>query len=148
MSKVHDRRLTEAVRDHRSISSVHVLLSNISQHGYSILFALVLAEAIGLPVPAALALLFAGGSSAKGPLQLGFVLLASLSAMLIGDTLLFLLGRHTGWWLLGVLCKVSLNPESCILRSAESFYRKGRILLVFAKFVPGINSLAPHLPAA
>jgi membrane protein DedA with SNARE-associated domain/rhodanese-related sulfurtransferase len=121
------------------------LLSNISQHGYSILFALVFAEAIGLPVPAALALLFAGGSSAKGPLQLGLVLLTSLSAMLIGDILLFLLGRHTGWWLLGLLCKVSLNPESCILRSAESFYRRGRLLLVFSKFVPGINSLAPPL---
>lgn len=120
-------------------------LLNITQHGYSILFALVFAEAIGLPIPSALALLIAGGASATGSLQLGFVLLTSFSAMLLGDGLLFLLGRYTGWWLLGVLCKISLNPESCILRSAESFYRKGRIMLVVGKFVPGINTLAPPL---
>jgi membrane protein DedA with SNARE-associated domain/rhodanese-related sulfurtransferase len=121
------------------------LLWNIAEYGYSILFAVVFAEALGLPVPAALALLIAGTASAKGPLQLGFVLLTSFSAMLAGDALLFLLGRYTGWWLLGILCKISLNPESCILRSAESFHRHGRIMLVFAKFVPGINSLAPPL---
>jgi membrane protein DedA with SNARE-associated domain/rhodanese-related sulfurtransferase len=124
---------------------MHTLLLDITRHGYSILFTLVFAEAVGLPVPAALALLIAGGISAKGPLQLGFVLLTSFSAMLLGDALLFFLGRYTGWWLLGLLCKISLNPESCILRSAESFYRHGRIMLVFAKFVPGINTLAPPL---
>ncbi|HMF75716.1 MAG TPA: VTT domain-containing protein [Bryobacteraceae bacterium] len=121
------------------------LLSNITHHEYSILFALIFAEAIGLPVPAALALLIAGGAGARDPAQLGFVLLTALSAMLLGDILMFLLGRHTGWWLLGILCKISLNPESCILRSAESFHRRGRIMLVFAKFVPGINTMAPPL---
>ncbi len=115
------------------------------QHGYSILFAVVFAEAIGLPLPAALAMLIAGGSSAKDPLHLGLVLLTSFSALLLGDALLFLLGRYTGWWLLGMLCKLSLNPDSCILRSAESFHRHGRTMLVLAKFVPGINALAPPL---
>jgi rhodanese-related sulfurtransferase len=66
-------------------------------------------------------------------------------AMLAGDTLMFLLGRYTGWWLLGALCRLSLNPESCILRSADSFYRRGRQLLVVSKFVPGINTMAPPL---
>ena len=56
-----------------------------------------------------------------------------------------LLGRHTGWWLLSLLCRLSLNPESCILRSADSFYKRGRTLLIFAKFVPGINTMAPPL---
>ena len=122
-----------------------VLTSNTAQHGYSLLFALVFAEAIGLPVPAALALLIAGASSARGPLHLGLVLLVSFIALLSGDVLLFLLGRRTGWWLLGLLCRFSLNPDSCILRSAESFLRHGRIMLVLAKFVPGINTLAPPL---
>ncbi|MBV9156068.1 MAG: VTT domain-containing protein [Acidobacteriaceae bacterium] len=124
---------------------MHTLVANLAQHGYSILFALVFAEAAGFPVPAALALLVAGGASAKGPLQPGFVLLSALAGMLLGDLFLFLLGRHTGWWLLGILCRLSMNPESCILRSAESFYRRGRTLLLFAKFVPGINTLAPPL---
>ena len=121
------------------------LLAGLAEHGYGILFAAVFLEAIGLPVPAALALLFAGGASARGSLHTGLALSSALGAMVLGDTLMFLMGRYTGWWLLGLLCRVSLNSESCILRSADSFYRRGRILLVFAKFVPGINAMAPPL---
>jgi membrane protein DedA with SNARE-associated domain/rhodanese-related sulfurtransferase len=121
------------------------LLAGISQHGYIILFAAVFLEAIGIPVPAALALLIAGAAAGRGALVLGFAAASALSAMLLGDTILFFMGRHTGWWLLGLLCRLSFNPESCILRSADSFYRRGRKLLLFAKFVPGINSMAPPL---
>ncbi len=120
-------------------------MSHLTEHGYVVLFALVFAQAIGVPVPAALALLVAGGASAKGPLQLSFVLLTAFSSMLGGDALLYFLGRHTGWWLLGILCKLSVDPDGCVLRYAESFRRKGRLLLVFGKLLPGINSLAPPL---
>ena len=121
------------------------LLAGLAEHGYGILFAAVFLETIGLPVPAALALLLSGGASARGSLHTGIALGSALGAMLLGDTIMFLLGRYTGWWLLALLCRVSLNSESCILRSAESFYRRGRVLLVFAKFVPGINAMAPPL---
>jgi membrane protein DedA with SNARE-associated domain len=115
------------------------------QHGYAILAVIVFLEAIGVPVPAAVALLIAGGAAAHGVLQAQYVLGIALIAMLAGDTLMFLLGRYTGWWLLGLLCRISLNPEACILRSADSFYRRGRTLLVVAKFIPGINTMAPPL---
>jgi len=117
----------------------------LMQHGYVILAAIVLLEAIGSPVPAAVALLSAGGAVARGMLQAQYVLGIAVFAMLAGDTLMFFLGRYTGWWLLGLLCRVSLNPEACILRSADSFYRRGRTLLVIAKFIPGINTMAPPL---
>jgi rhodanese-related sulfurtransferase len=58
---------------------------------------------------------------------------------------MYLLGKYTGWWLLGILCRISLNPEACILQSADSFYKRGRALLVVAKFLPGINTMAPPL---
>src|SRR5579864_1541781 len=121
------------------------LLSALSQHGYSILVAIVFLEAIGVPVPAAIALLIAGGASARGSLLFSLAAGSALVAMVLADTLMFLMGRYTGWWLLGLLCRLSLNPESCILRAADSFYRRGRIFLVFAKFVPGINTIAPPL---
>jgi membrane protein DedA with SNARE-associated domain/rhodanese-related sulfurtransferase len=114
-------------------------------HGYWVLFAAVFLEAVGLPIPAALALLIAGGASARGSLQASYALGGALLAMIAGDTVMFVMGRYTGWWLLGVLCRISLNPESCILRSADSFYRRGRALLVVAKFIPGINTMAPPL---
>ncbi|MDP9087227.1 MAG: VTT domain-containing protein [Pseudomonadota bacterium] len=117
----------------------------LAQHGYALLAAIVFLEAIGIPVPAALALLIAGGAAARGVLQPQYVFGIALLAMLAGDTLMFLLGRYTGWWLLGILCRISLNPEACILRSADSFYRRGRKLLVIAKFIPGINTMAPPL---
>jgi membrane protein DedA with SNARE-associated domain/rhodanese-related sulfurtransferase len=120
-------------------------ISNLAAHGFVILFAAVFLEAIGFPVPAALALLIAGGASARGALPAPYALSGAIAAMLIGDTLMFLVGRYTGWWLLGVLCRISLNPESCILRSADSFYRRGRKLLLIAKFIPGINTMAPPL---
>ncbi len=120
-------------------------ISELALHGYSILFAAVFMEALGLPLPAALALLLAGGASARGSLQGSYALGGSLIAMLAGDTLMYLMGRYTGWFFLGVLCRISLNPESCILRSADSFYRRGRILLVVAKFIPGVNTMAPPL---
>ncbi|MFI5088596.1 MAG: VTT domain-containing protein [Terriglobales bacterium] len=117
----------------------------LEQHGYAVLALIVFLEAVGVPVPAALALIAAGAASAWHHLRPEMVLVVALSAMLLGDTVLFFLGRQTGWALLGLLCRIALNPESCILRSAESFYRRGRTTLLFAKFIPGINSLAPPL---
>lgn len=127
------------------VTDMESWISGLAQHGYAILFAAVFLETVGLPVPAALALLIAGAAAAGGSLQVPYALGGTLLVMLTGDTLMFLLGRYTGWWLLGILCRISLNPESCILRSADAFYRRGRALLVVAKFIPGINTMAPPL---
>jgi len=118
-------------------------LALIPQHGYSILCAAAFLEAIGLPIPAAIALMIAGGAAAGGLLSPFRAMGSALLAVMLADSLLFFLGRNTGWWVLGLLCRLSLNPESCIPRSAEAFHRRGRLLLVFAKFVPGINTMAP-----
>jgi membrane protein DedA with SNARE-associated domain len=120
-------------------------LSLIAHHGYVLVFGIVFAEAVGLPVPAALALVAAGAAAASGILSVPALLLAALSAMLLGDSLLYVLGRYMGWGLLGLLCKISVNPETCILRSAESFYKRGKATLVLAKFIPGLNTMAPPL---
>jgi membrane protein DedA with SNARE-associated domain len=119
--------------------------SGIAAHGYLLIFVIVFAEAIGMPVPAALALIGGGAAAASHTLSFPAVLIVAITAMLIGDTLLFVMGRHMGWWLLGTLCKISINPESCILRSAESFYKRGKMTLLFAKFIPGVNTMAPPL---
>jgi membrane protein DedA with SNARE-associated domain len=121
------------------------VVSLLKHHGYTALAFLVFLEAVGLPVPAALALVAAGAAAAVHVLKPADVLGVAVLALLIGDTLLYLFGRFTGWWLLGVLCRLAANPESCVLRSAESFYKRGRTTLLFAKFVPGINTLAPPL---
>jgi membrane protein DedA with SNARE-associated domain len=121
------------------------LFSLMARHGYALTFGLLLAEAIGLPFPAAIALVAAGAAVAAHTLWGPYVVVAAVAALLLGDTVQFWLGRYMGWLLLGFLCRVSINPETCILRSAESFYKRGKITLVIAKFIPGVNTMAAPL---
>jgi membrane protein DedA with SNARE-associated domain len=117
------------------------LLHLLSRYGYTILFFNLLLESIGLPLPAGPMLIAAGAASAFGTLQLWLVVVISLSGMILGDWLLYMAGRYSGWALLGFLCRLSVNPESCILNSAQLFYKRGRVTLLFSKFVPGINTM-------
>jgi membrane protein DedA with SNARE-associated domain len=121
------------------------LLKLIEHHGYSIIFLAVFLEAVGLPVPAALAMVAGGAAGASGMLSAPWVFGLCLAAMMMGDLLVYFFGRHMGWFLLGFLCKVSANPETCILRSAESFYKRGKTTLVISKFIPGISTMAAPL---
>ncbi|MGD0416534.1 MAG: VTT domain-containing protein [Terriglobales bacterium] len=121
------------------------LFSLISHHGYLFLAVLCFAESVGLPLPAALAILTAGAVSAYGGLHFYLVFSIALAAITCGDVILYFMGRVSGWALLGLLCRLSANPETCILRSAEYFYRRGKLTLLFAKFIPGINAMSPPL---
>ncbi|HTS38835.1 MAG TPA: VTT domain-containing protein [Candidatus Solibacter sp.] len=121
------------------------MLSMMARHGYALTFFLLLAEAAGLPFPAALAMVAGGAVVASHTLSGPGLLLAAMAGLMIGDIGQFWLGRYAGWALLGFLCRLSMNPETCMLRSAESFYKRGKITLVFAKFVPGINTMAAPL---
>ena len=73
------------------------LLSMMARHGYALTFTLLLAEALGLPFPAAIALVAAGAAAASHTLSGPGVLLAAMAALLIGDTAQYWLGRKTGW---------------------------------------------------
>ena len=121
------------------------LITLMTRHGYALTFGLLLAEAMGLPFPAAIALVAAGAAVAAHALWGPYIVAAAIAALLLGDTAEFWLGRYMGWALLGFLCRVSINPETCILRSAESFYKRGKITLVIAKFIPGVNTMAAPL---
>jgi membrane protein DedA with SNARE-associated domain/rhodanese-related sulfurtransferase len=96
-------------------------------------------------MPISVVLLTAGAAARAGSLNLALVILCAGGAALTGDTLLYLGGRFTGWWLLAGLCRVSLNPEKCVFGSARSFYRRGPRTLLFAKFIPGLATVAAPL---
>jgi membrane protein DedA with SNARE-associated domain len=127
------------------IARMDSVLTLIAHHGYWIIFLAVFLESVGLPVPAALAMVAGGAAGASGILNAPWVFTLCLIAMLLGDLLVYFFGRHMGWFLLGFLCKLSANPETCILRSAESFYKRGKTTLVIAKFIPGISTMAAPL---
>jgi membrane protein DedA with SNARE-associated domain len=121
------------------------LLSMMARHGYVLIFAILFAESVGLPFPAAIALVTAGAAVASHTLYGPGILLAAMVALVLGDIVQFWLGRYSGWALLGFLCRVSMNPETCILRSAESFYKRGKMTLLISKFIPGVNTMAAPL---
>jgi membrane protein DedA with SNARE-associated domain len=88
------------------------LLSLAARHGHLLIFLLVLAESVGLPLPASLALVAGGAAAAAHAQHAPLVLVLAVSAMMIGDTLTFTFGRLAGWALLGFLCRLSMNPET------------------------------------
>ena len=117
----------------------HILLV----YGYILLFTWVFIEQIGIPLPSAPILLAAGALSAEHQLGFGKALLAALAATLLADTVWFIVGRRYGHHVLRILCKLSLEPTVCVRRTQDSFGRRRGLTLMFAKFVPGIATLAP-----
>jgi membrane protein DedA with SNARE-associated domain/rhodanese-related sulfurtransferase len=117
----------------------HILLT----YGYLLLFAWVLVEQFGIPLPATPILLAAGALTAQHELSLPLALAAGLAAALVADSTWFLIGRKYGHHVLRLLCKLSLEPTICVRRTQDSLGRRRDVTLLIAKFVPGLATLAP-----
>src|SRR5690348_16183500 len=117
----------------------------LTQHGTIVLFAAVFAEQIGLPLPAVPFLIAAGALVGTGQMSLSMAVLAAVLAALLGDQVWFELGRRRGRRVLNWLCRISLEPTSCVRRTEDFFARHGTHSLVVAKFVPGLSTIAPPL---
>jgi len=115
------------------------------QYGYVVLFAFALAEQIGLPIPAVPALLGVGALAGAGRMSLVLALGAVLAASLPPDLVWYELGRRRGGRVLGLLCRIALEPDSCVRRTENLFTRSGRKALLVAKFFPGLSTVAPPL---
>jgi len=63
------------------------------------------------------------------------------------DLLWYALGRRRGARVLNWLCRISLEPESCVRRTEDVFARYGPRTLLVAKFIPGLNVAAPPMSA-
>ena len=120
-------------------------LAFIVRHGYSVLFVWMAAEQLGLPIPAIPLLLAAGALAGSGQMDLAGVLAVSVIASLLADTLWYELGRRRGARVLQFLCRLSLEPDSCVRRTELTFGRYGMSSLVVSKFVPGLSTAAPPL---
>ena len=117
----------------------------LTQYGSVLLFVVVLVEQVGLPVPALLFLIAAGALVGTGQMALSVAVGSAVLAALLGDQLWYELGRRRGRRVLNWLCRISLEPTSCVRRTEEFFTRHGMRSLVVAKFVPGLSTIAPAL---
>ncbi|MEM7349162.1 MAG: VTT domain-containing protein [Acidobacteriota bacterium] len=121
------------------------VLDFIIRYKYLVLFGFVFAEQVGLPLPA-LPVLLAGGALARtGQLHLGLALLVATAASVLSDLLWYEIGRRRGIKVLNLLCRISLEPDSCVRRTEDLFARHGARSLLIAKFLPGFNTVAPPL---
>jgi membrane protein DedA with SNARE-associated domain/rhodanese-related sulfurtransferase len=112
-------------------------------YGYFLIFAWVLVEQVGIPLPATPLLLAAGALSATEHMNFPFALVSGALACMIADTSWFFFGRRYGNSVLRLLCKFSLESTTCVRRTHDSFGRRGAYTLLFAKFVPGLSIVAP-----
>jgi membrane protein DedA with SNARE-associated domain len=118
-------------------------MSFLMRHGYAVLFGIVLLEQAGLPIPAIPVLLAMGALAAAGHFNLAAALLVVVAACLVADLVWFELGRRHGARVLGLLCRISLEPDSCVRRTENVLAAGGARMLLVAKFLPGLSTVAP-----
>jgi membrane protein DedA with SNARE-associated domain/rhodanese-related sulfurtransferase len=121
--------------------STHFFIS----HGLTVIFVVVFVERLGLPIPALPWLLGAGALAAAGRLNPFLAVGVTMFGCVLGDSVWFYLGRSRGTQVLGWLCRISLEPDSCVRRTQNVFTRYGLRGLLVANFVPGLGTVAPPL---
>jgi membrane protein DedA with SNARE-associated domain len=124
---------------------LHNALEFLLRHGYIVLLIWVFAEQTGLPVPSIPLLLAAGALAGSGQLNLLVCMLLCVGAAVLADSTWYSLGRFKGMKILQLICKVSLEPDSCVRRAEGAFAKRGARSLLIAKFVPGLSTVAPPL---
>jgi len=116
-------------------------------YGYLLLFGWMLVEQLGLPLPAAPALAAAGALSASRQMNFGLALASAVLGSLVADSTWYFIGRKYGHIVLRMLCKLSLEPTTCVRRTQDSFGRRRVRTLLIAKFVPALSTLAAPIAA-
>ena len=110
--------------------------------GITLVFLFVLIEQAGLPVPAYPLLIMAGAWSAQGGAPYASILGVAVAACLVADLGWYVAGRRLGSRVLRAMCKLSLEPDSCVSQTERVFTRFGTRVLTFAKFVPGLGAVS------
>ena len=127
---------------------IHEFVANLGPYGLSLVILNVLLCQIGLPVPAVPTLIVAGAIGARGEMPLPALFIGSVLACLAADSGWYWVGERYGIRVLKTLCKVSLEPDSCVSQTQTRFERWGINSLVIAKFIPGLAIIAPPMAGA
>lgn len=117
----------------------------LEQHGAVFVFVSVLAQQLGVPIPAIPAVLAAGALAGSGKLDVRVAIGLAVVASLPGDLLWYYLGRRRGHSVLKTLCRLSIEPDSCVRRTETVFVKHGPASLLVARFVPGLSTVATPL---
>lgn len=116
-------------------------VQEIIRHGYLWLFLLALLERVGLPLLLTPVMIAAGAVAGLGDMSLTAIILVTVVASEMGDWVWYELGRSRGASVLRILCKISLEPDSCVRKSENAFARHTTAALIYSKFLPGVGHL-------
>ncbi|HZJ54446.1 MAG TPA: VTT domain-containing protein [Myxococcaceae bacterium] len=117
----------------------------LQAYGPMLVFASVLLQQAGVPIPCTPWLIASGALARLGHGTVVLPIALATVAASLGHSLWFFAGRHWGSRVLRLICRVSLEPESCVQRTENAFTRYGPRALVIAPFIPGLTTLAPPL---
>jgi membrane protein DedA with SNARE-associated domain len=118
-------------------------LQLLTTHPYGVLFASGLLERIGFPLLFAPVLVAAGALAAARQMQFDVGLWIAVVTCIVGDALWYEIGRKKGDSVLALLCRISLEPESCIRRSKNFFEKSTNRTLLLSKWLPGLSHVIP-----
>jgi membrane protein DedA with SNARE-associated domain/rhodanese-related sulfurtransferase len=117
----------------------------VERYGYLLLFVWVLAEQAALPVPSSPLLIAVGALIRGGRLSAVPAIACCVAGSLVADSIWFQLGRHRGKRVLKFVCRISIEPDSCVHLTENAFIRYGLKTLLIVKFIPGLNAVAAPL---
>lgn len=117
----------------------------VERDGYALMFFWVLAEQGALPIPSVPLLVAVGALVHTGSLNAAFAVACCVAGGLTADSVWFHLGRSRGKRVLRFLCRISLEPDSCVRKTENAFLKYGLNTLLIAKFIPGLNAVAAPL---
>ena len=118
------------------------------EHGLALEFLFALASQAGLPIPAEPAMVVAGALAATGSWRTEAAWAAAAVAALLADHAWFFAGRWKGRSMLGLVCRISLSPDTCVRNADGLLQRLGGAVLVLAKLIPGVAAVAIPTAAA
>jgi membrane protein DedA with SNARE-associated domain/rhodanese-related sulfurtransferase len=120
-------------------------MKDILHHGYLWLFLAALLERLGLPLLVTPVIIAAGAVAGMGDMSLLAILVVATLAAELGDAVWYELGRSRGSSVLRLLCRISLEPDSCVRKSEDAFARHTTSSLIYSKLLPGVGRLAAPL---
>jgi membrane protein DedA with SNARE-associated domain len=121
------------------------LLPFLIEHGYEVLFIWVLAETMGVPIPSVPLLITMGALAAAGQVNLYLSISLAVCAALLSDLFWYSMGRLRGGKVLTSICRITLEPDSCVRRTENIFARYGARSLLVTKFIPGMGVVSMPL---
>jgi membrane protein DedA with SNARE-associated domain len=121
----------------------------ISTYGLFLVAGVIGVESVGLPVPGETILIAASiFAGTKNTLDIFSVISAAVAGAVVGNMIGYVIGREFGYWLLLRYGPYIRITESRIKLGQYLFLRHGGKIVVIARFVPVLRSLAGILAGA